>query len=256
MTIYVDKFEVVARKRASKRSEKKLEQLLNASQEVRDLGADYIVVGTSRGYVIERKTVSDLISSVFHSKSKASGRLYDQLKRILVLSDELSEKHGVPFMPLLIVEGSLFSYNKKAKNMGRKPVSLKVFRGILLSTMEMGVCVFQTSSFGETVDLILHLEERSGKEKKISGFNIHKSLRDIREEAMHMIYAVSGIGEKKARALIEKYGSVRTVVNLDRETLKKELGPKIGGHFYDVVNSDVSTQKRITEAQTPQKDQR
>lgn len=249
MAIYIDKFEVVARKRSGTKTSKstleKFNDLLSRAEEVSDLGADYIIIGPARGYVIERKTVSDLLNSVFHSKAKTSGRLYDQVKRIIEMAGELSEKESVPVAPLLVVEGNIFVYNKQASKGGRKTVPLKTYRGILLSVVEMGACVVETKSFGDTIDLILHLEERSGKQKKLSGLNVKKSLRDVKEEAFHMLFAVSGLGEKKASKLLEKYGTAKAVVNLDEDVLIKELGPKIGKHFYEVVNTDVSNQERI-----------
>lgn len=244
MTIYVDKFEIVTRRNGVKRSkknkekkEKYLKKLEELADQVEDLGADYIITGTERGYVIERKSISDLLSSVFHSESKTSGRLFDQVKRIVELANELTEKEGIKYTPILIIEGNLKAHNNAARKRGGKPVNLAVYRGIIVSVMEIGAHVVETKDFMDTVDFLQLLDKRAGKPKKISGLNVKKGLRSLEEEAVHMIYAVSRIGPKKAKELLEKYGTVKNVVNLDETTLKRELGPKTGEHFYKVVNT-------------------
>jgi len=254
MTIYVDKYEIVTRrngvKRSKKNKEKKeryLKKLEELADEVEDLGADYIISGTERGYVIERKSISDLLSSVFHSESKSSGRLFDQVKRIKELADELTKKEGIKYTPILIIEGNLKAHNNMARKRGGKPVNLAVYRSILVGVMELGVHVMETRDFPDTVDFLQLLDKRAGKPKKISGLNVKKGLRSLEEEAIHMLYAVSRIGAKKAKELLDKYGSVKNIVNLDESTLKKELGPKTGEHFYKVVNTNFSKYKKMIE---------
>lgn len=252
MTIYVDKYEIVTRrngvKRSKKNKEKKeqyLKKLEEIADEVEDLGADYIITGAERGYVIERKSISDLLSSLFHPETKTSGRLFDQVKRVRELAEELTEKEGIKYTPILIVEGNIKAHNNAARKRGGKPVNLAVYRGIIVSIMETGVHVIETKDFPDTVDLLQLLDKRAGKPKKLSGLNVKKSLRSLEEEAAHMLYAVSRIGPKKAKELLDKYGSVKNVVNLDLQTLKRELGPKTGEHFYTVVNKNFSKYRKM-----------
>lgn len=232
-------FKRVYRKRKKKDVIKRLESIID---EVNDIGVDFIIIGSERIYVVERKTLTDMMNSIHGQESKAGGRFWKQLERVKIVAHDLSEQYEIPAYPLVILEGSIFQrYNAR---FGRiRPAQ---WFGIQTSIAEMGVGLIRTWNRNETVVALERLKERSGKEKvKIQPMSIKKNLRSLREEAVHMLYAISGIGTKKAHNLIMKYGSVKNIVNLSEERLKKELGNKVGEHAYKVINTDFSKDKKV-----------
>ncbi len=219
-----------------KELEKAIEYLEGNAIKVADLGVDYIIVGTERAYFIERKTLVDLANSIYSPKSKASGRFWEQLKRVKLMSRMFEDENGIPAYALLIAEGNIFQ-RYKARFAKFTPAQ---WMAIQVAVGELDVGLVRTWSLSETIMLLDVLEKRVGKPvKEIDGLNIKKNLRSIEEEAAHMLFAVSGIGSKKVMALLHRFGSVKNVVNASREDLVRVLGSKVGEHLYEVVNYNV-----------------
>lgn len=240
--LIMDKSEYNAFHRIKRKREEILKQLDNIVDKVDDIGVDFIIIGNERGYVIERKTLIDMMNSIHGQESKAGGRFWSQLRRVKTVAEELSNQYDIPVYPLVIIEGSTFQ-RYKARFAKMTPGQ---WFGIQTSIAEMGIGLIRTWNREETILALRKLKDRSGKEKiKVQPMAIKKELRTAREEAIHMLYAVSGVGTKRAYNLIMKYGTVKEVVNLSKDRLVSELGRKVGGHFYEVVNTDWRKEKKV-----------
>lgn len=247
----VDKHEISALKYGANRTknekrrqeiEKFIKWLENNATEIKDIGCDYIIIGNERAYFIERKQLVDLVNSIYSPETKAGGRLWEQLKRVREISREFERSSGILSYAMLIAEGNVYARYKArwAK------VTPNQWMAIQTAVGELGVIMVRTGSINETTLALRMLMKRAGKPlKKVDGLNIKKSLRNIEEEAVHMLYAVSGVGEKKAWALFERFGSVKAVVNATKSELMNVLGKKVGEHFYDVVNYKYLKQMRL-----------
>jgi len=240
--LIIDKSEYNAFKRALSRRKKNsiLEKLNELIDRVEDIGVDFIIIGNQRIYVIERKTLTDMLNSIHGQESKAGGRFWKQLDRVKLVAEDLSNQYEVPAYPLVILEGSVFQ-RYKARYAKLRP---QQWFGIQAEIAEKGIGLIRTWNRNETVLALERLKDRAGKEKqKLMPMAIKKELRTEKEEAMHMLFAVSGIGTKKSYMLLEKYGSVKAVINLSEDRLISELGQKIGKHFYEIVNKDWRKEK-------------
>lgn len=231
-------------KSSNEKRRQELEEMIkyieDSADEIKDLGVDYIIIGEERAYFIERKTLQDLVKSIYSPQSKMSGRLWEQLKRVKEMALSFEEREGIPAYAILIAEGNIF-----ARYRGRfARITPAQWFAIQVAVGELGVGLVRTWNLGETIALLDVLRKRAGKPRKIvDGLSIKKSLRDVEEEAIHMLYAVSGVGIKRAWALLHRFGSVKSVVNASKNELVKVLGEKVGTHFYDVINYNVNKNK-------------
>lgn len=248
--LIMDVHEIAAMKSGLKRRKKKKEtvekwikRLEELADRIEELEVDYIIIGDERGYVIERKTLLDMLGSIRGGHGKQAGRFWSQLRRVKLVAEELSKEYDMKVVPMVIIEGNLFARYKA--RYGR--MSKVQWFGIQTAIAETGVHLIRTWSLEETILLLEQLKKRSGRKVRMAGLNIKKSLRTEKEEAIHMLYAVSGVGLEKAVSILEKYGSVKAVVNLDEDELIRSLGRKTGQHFYKVVNKDFSKVRRLDE---------
>ena len=187
---------------------------------VDDIQIDFIIEGEFGKYCIERKTLLDMLNSI------RDGRFWKQLDRLV----ELKDNYG--YEPILIVHGNIY----KRMRSKRARMSIYQWAGIMIAVMRKGVNVVYLPN-GEAVKAyIKKLDEKVGQLEEWDRPTIYrKSNRDIREEAEDMVCAVSGIGRKKGRTLLEKFGSVKAVVNAKHNELEKMIGKKLADHFIEVV---------------------
>jgi len=166
--------------------------------------ADYIV----KDVAIERKTVSDFISSMINK------RLVNQL-------EELSQYKN----RLLIIEGiyeqELYSNREEGESKGIHPNSI---RGFLLSILlKYNVPIIFTHDSQDTARFISVLAKREGKELPL---NVNKKNLDKKERLQFILEGFPGIGPKSARKLLEKFKSLKNIANASEEELKDILGKK------------------------------
>ncbi|MEK6840867.1 MAG: ERCC4 domain-containing protein [Nanoarchaeota archaeon] len=173
--------------------------------EVKELKvADYLVKGTA----IERKTVSDFISSMKN-------------RRLLKQLEELQQYES----RLLIIEGieeqEIYSEDFSEKGFGMHPNSV---RGFLLSVLlNYRVPIIFTKNHEDTAKFISVLAK---KETRESPLNATKKVRSIEEQAQYIIEGFPGIGPKTAKKLLKKFRTIKNVINASAEDLKKEIGKK------------------------------
>lgn len=166
--------------------------------------ADYLV----KDVAIERKTVSDFISSMINR------RLINQLEEIGQYEDRLLIIEG-------IYEQELYSDKLSEEREGMHPNSI---RGFLLSVLlKYKVPVLFTKDAEDTAKFISVLAKRKSKELPL---NVGKKTLDKKERLQFIIEGFPGVGPKTARKLLEKFGTIKNIANATEEELKEILGKK------------------------------
>lgn len=206
----------VSKKRKGAREEEKIEIVVDnrernslvASELVR-LGfnvrfeqlavGDYLVGDAA----IERKTISDFKSSIVD-------------KRII---SQLLELQQFP-RRLLILEG----FNENVYFGG---VHENAFRGFLLSVcFEFNVPVVFTLDSNDSAKYISVLAKK--KEKKDYSIRGSKIVLSDEEQVQFILEGFPNVGPTKAKALIEKFGSLHAVFGASEEELSEILGKRAG----------------------------
>ncbi len=166
--------------------------------------ADYLV----KGVAIERKTVSDFISSI---KNK---RMTSQLEEIQQYKDRL-----------LIIEGmdeqELYSDDFSGERIGMHPNAI---RGFLLSViLKYKVPIIFTKNSEDTAKFILVLSKKENKEAPL---NVSKKNLTKKERKQFILESFSNIGPKTAKKLLKKFRTIRSIINASQEEIRESIGKK------------------------------
>lgn len=170
---------------------------------------DYII---SEEIVVERKSGSDFAQSVI------DGRLFEQVSRLI---------ESYP-KPILIVEGSV-------------PLKKAARQGAIISVIKKGVSVLTVQDSDETVEILNRLalsEIKEGRGPVVR--NKPKKKNDPEETAIHSLSMIPGISYKKAKQLLEEFGSIKKITSLEKEDLKsiEGIGPKTADLIWNTLNFD------------------
>ena len=170
---------------------------------------DYLV----NGVAIERKTVADFKSSIINK------RIFSQLVEL-----KQYPKH------LLLIEGIL------DENVYSGGIHENAFRGFLLSVLlEYNVPIVFTHNEADTAKYISVLAK---KEKKTeNSLRASKISFSDEEQIQFILEGFPNVGATKAKKLIEKFGSLKEVVNSSVEELEEILG-KRAGEFRKLIEED------------------
>ena len=159
---------------------------------------DYIVAPET---VVERKTISDLVSSVF------DGRLFDQCNRL---------KEHYQF-PILLIEGNIDELEELTEN----PL---VFYGAISSiALDFKIPVIHTPNASHTAKLLMSMCSRKDASKGPFIKKIRKS-NDIQKQQLSMLCSLPGVGEKTAVRMLEKFGTPLRVLSSSTTELSKVSG--------------------------------
>jgi len=159
---------------------------------------DYIVAPET---VVERKTISDLVSSVF------DGRLFDQCNRL---------KEHYKF-PILLIEGNIDEIEELTEN----PL---VFYGAISSiAIDFKIPVIHTPNASHTAKLLISMCSRKDASKGPFIKKIRKS-NDIQKQQLSMLCSLPGVGEKTAIRMLEKFGTPLRVLSSSTTELSKISG--------------------------------
>lgn len=163
---------------------------------------DYI----SGNYIIERKTISDLQASIID-------------KRIFLQLESLKRQENY----LLILENSESS-NK---------INYKMINGFIVYCIKNRIPLVMSNNYIHTAELILLL----GKNKKKSTFSFrdNKKGETKEERAKYIMEGFPGIGPITATKLIEKFRSIKNIVNADEKSLIDVLGKKYNS-FKEIIS--------------------
>ncbi|MGI0062641.1 MAG: ERCC4 domain-containing protein, partial [Nitrosotalea sp.] len=159
---------------------------------------DYIVAPET---IVERKSVSDFISSVF------DGRLFDQCSRL--------KEHFEH--PAIIIEGNVDEIDKITEN----PL---VFYGAMSSVvLDFKIPVIPTPNASHTAKLLISMCARQDAVKGPFLKKIRKS-GDLKQQQLSILCSLPGVGEKLATRMLEKFGSTSNSLNASSVELSKING--------------------------------
>jgi len=164
--------------------------------------ADYVL---NPELAVERKSVRDLVSSVYDS------RLFYQAARI-------SAAYAKPF---LLIEGDSKEVESLAKN-------LKSFYGAIANvTMAYGLRVIYTANQRETALAIAELLNHARARPLASmPSELPPKGKGVPQQQVYLVSSLPGIGRKLAEKLLSKYGTPRKVMGLTAGELA--MTPGIG----------------------------
>jgi len=159
---------------------------------------DYIVKNT----IIERKTVQDFISSMMNH------RLINQIEELKQYENKL-----------LIIEGIS---ERELYNENSPGVNANAVRGFLLSILlKHKIPMIFSKNAEDTAKFINVLSKK--KEKEIN-LNAKKKTLNKKEQLQFIIESLPGVGPKKAKKLLEKFGSIQNIILAPTEDLRDILG--------------------------------
>lgn len=159
---------------------------------------DYIVAPET---VVERKSISDFISSVF------DGRLFDQCNRL--------KEHFEN--PAILLEGNVDQIDEITEN----PL---VFYGAISSiALDFKIPIIPTPNASHSAKLLISLCSRQGT---ISGPFLKKIKKsnNLQKQQLSVLCSLPGVGEKLAARLLEKFGSPSNTMKASYVELSKIKG--------------------------------
>jgi len=159
---------------------------------------DYIVAPET---VIERKTISDLVSSIF------DGRLFDQCNRL---------KEHYQF-PILLIEGNIDEIEELTEN------SLVFYGAISSIALDFKIPVIHTPNASHTAKLLMSMCSRKDASKGPFIKKIRKS-NDVQKQQLSILCSLPGVGEKTAIRMLEKFGTPLMVLSSSTTELSKVGG--------------------------------
>ena len=171
--------------------------------------ADYLIGNIA----IERKTISDFISSMIN------GRLLKQLEELKQFENKLLIVEGLSKQEIYTDENSNINAN--------------AIRGFLLSILlKHKIPIIFTKDSEDTAKFIDVLSRKKAKDVRL---NAGKKMLNKKEQMQFIIESFPGIGPKKSKELLKKFGSIQNIINAPKEDLEKILG-KRAGNFIEIIN--------------------
>ncbi len=195
----LDKLRIVVDERERKSGIPDLLRAVGINIEMKTLQiGDYIVAPET---VVERKSIKDLISSVF------DGRLFDQCNRL---------KEHFQF-PIILMEGNVDEIIEITEN----PL---IFYGAVSSVaLDFKIPIIATPSADHTAKLLISMCSRKDIPKGPFLKKIKKS-NDIQRQQLVALSSLPGVGEKLSVRMLEKFGSPLKVFNASSTELAKVEG--------------------------------
>ncbi|MFB6246570.1 MAG: ERCC4 domain-containing protein [Candidatus Pacearchaeota archaeon] len=174
--------------------------------------ADYIV----KDVAIERKTIQDFISSMINQ------RLLRQLEELQQYENNLLILEGIE-------EQDIYGEDEIS---GLHPNSIRGF--ILSITLKYKVPIVYSKNSEDTAKYMSLIAKKQKKETRL---NPQKKTLDKNEQLQFIIEAFPGIGPKKARELLEKFGNIQRTINATEEELREILGKK-AEEVIEIINRE------------------
>jgi DNA excision repair protein ERCC-4 len=195
----IEDLRIVVDEREKKSGIPDLLKAIGINLEVKTLPiGDYIVAPET---VVERKSISDLVSSIF------DGRLFDQCTRL--------KAHFAH--PVILMEGNVDDLEQIVEN----PL---VFYGALATiALDFKIPIIPTSSAVNTAKLLISLCSRKEASKGPYLKKIKKS-NNLQRQQLSVLCSLPGIGEKLATRMLERFGSPARTFNASYAELAKVEG--------------------------------
>lgn len=163
--------------------------------------------------LIERKTVSDLLSSM------SSRRIYRQIRGLIQEAD----------VPILLIEGFMSSYGsgKVRYRNGESGWRWVSIQNILLSFQLHGLKVIYSTNQDMTVRMLRSLESYFRKPDHSVLDTPPEPLFTIGEPAtrkVKMLMCLPGIGEEMAGRLLDRFDTIEGIVSANKEEIEEVYG--------------------------------
>jgi len=163
--------------------------------------ADYIV----KEIAIERKTVSDFLSSMINKRLINQLEELQQYKKKLLIIEGLEEKE-------------LYSDDET------KGINPNAIRGFILSILlKHNIPIIYTKDANDTAKFISVLAKKKETENSIVA---KKKARNQKEQIQFIIEGFPSIGPKMAKKILEEFKSIKNFSNATDKQLKNILGKK------------------------------
>ena len=173
---------------------------LNFEIEFKELKvADYIV----RGVAVERKTVSDFISSMINKRLLKQIEELQQYKKKLLIIEGIEEQEFYP---------------------ENNSINPNAIRGFLLSIiLKHKIPTIFSKNAEDTAKFIARIALKKEQEMPIRAT---KKILNKNEQMQFILEGFSGIGPKNAKKLLEKFGNLQNIFLAPQEELQKVIGKK------------------------------
>ncbi|MFH1787215.1 MAG: ERCC4 domain-containing protein [archaeon] len=163
--------------------------------------ADYLV----KEIAIERKTVSDFISSMINK------RLLNQIEELQQYQNKLILIEGIEEQEL---------YNEE----NDKGVNANSIRGFLLSiVLKHKIPIIFTKDYKDTAKYINLIARKKPNE---NGIRAKKRILNKQEQMQFILEGFPGIGPKKSKKLLKEFSNLKKIFNASQEELQKIIGKK------------------------------
>jgi ERCC4-type nuclease len=189
---------------------------------------DHYVLSTR--LAVERRTESDFLRGI-QDKTLFTSAIYMRERFVI---------------PILIVEGQV-DYTHTAFNP-------QAVRGALCSMMLVyGITVLSAPDVDETVALLAMLARQEQTGVPDISLIPKRKATDLADMQRRVIEMLPGCGMTMARELLQRFGSVRRIVNATEAELRstRGIGAKRAAEIYDVLNAEyesVDTEKNLEDA--------
>ena len=172
--------------------------------------ADYLVGGVA----VERKTVSDFVSSMINK------RLTKQLQEIRQYKNRLLIVEGIEEQELYSDEWLL---DRKPAG-GFQGMHPNAIRGFLLSILiNYKVPIIFTKNYEDTAKFLVVLAKKKPKELSL---NVNKKSLDKKERLQFILESFPSIGPVTAKKLLKKFKTLKNIINASEQELKEVIGKK------------------------------
>lgn len=197
--------------------------------EVKELKvADYLV----KDVAIERKTISDFISSMINQRLRNQLEELKQYENKLLIIEGIDEQELYPEnknarFPSDCNEEIAFQCKEgKSKKTARlsSGVNPNAIRGFLLSILlKHKIPIIFSKDAEDTAKFISVLSKKQEKETPI---NAKKKSFNKKEQMQFIVEGFPGIGPKTAKKLLEEFKTIKNIINASDKELEKILGAK------------------------------
>ncbi len=174
---------------------------------------DYVV---SDRVVVERKTVPDLLESLF------DGRLFDQARR-------MSEYYEIP---VVIVEGRVEELKRLA---GRR--ATQALQALASLSVVEGVRVLWSLSPRDTAAILYTLSCREREAGRPVVLHRKPRLDRLWKQQLYVVESFPGLGPKLAEKLLSAMGSIERICRASVVELERVLGYERARRLYRVIHA-------------------
>jgi len=187
------------------------------------ISADFVmqikdIEGNVKDLAIERKTTNDFLNSIIDKR---------------ILTQLIALKENFP-LQLLILEGEENIYAIRNFH----PNSI---RGMLSSiAIDYQIPIIYTKNYRDTAAYLALIAKRLEKPRKNISLVSKRKPLTLKEQQEYIIESLPGIGNNLAKALLEKFKSVKNIINAKEEKLQKvdKIGEKKSKMIKEVIESE------------------